>query len=91
MRQPKAASGRKGTVIAPNPNRRPAMNARSPRRAAVPTAGIVLLAGLGLAFAGCDERSDRHVREDRVASILPLAPQSALRIETRCTLGRRQN
>jgi hypothetical protein len=59
------------------------MNSRSPRRALVPTAGLVLLAGLGLAFSGCDERRDSHVREDRIASLLPLAPQTSLRIETR--------
>ena len=59
------------------------MIARNPRRAAVPTLGLVLLAGFGLVSAGCDERRDSHVREDRVASVLALGPQTALRIETR--------
>jgi len=59
------------------------MTARSPRLAAVPTLGLIALAGLGLALAGCDDRRDTHVREDRVASVLPLGPQTALRIETR--------
>ena len=58
------------------------MNALSPRRAAAPTAGLLLLGSLGL-FAGCDERGDAHVREDRVASLLALGPQTKLRVETR--------
>jgi len=32
------------------------MTARSPRLAAVPTLGLIVLAGLGLALAGCDDR-----------------------------------
>jgi len=59
------------------------MIARSPRLAAVPTLGLALLAGFGLVLAGCDERRDTHVREDRVASVVALGPQTALRIETR--------
>jgi hypothetical protein len=59
------------------------MIARIPRRAAVPTLGLLLLAGCGLVSAGCDDRRDAHVREDRVASVLALGPQTALRIETR--------
>lgn len=50
-------------------------------RLALP-AGLLAAAGLALVAAGCGERRPTHVREDRVASALPLAPQTALRIET---------
>ncbi len=46
-------------------------------------AGLILLAGLACLAAGCGESRDSHVREDRIASALPLAPQTSLRIETR--------
>jgi DUF4097 and DUF4098 domain-containing protein YvlB len=43
----------------------------------------VLLAVVAVALVGCDEARDTHVREDRLASLLPLAPQTSIRIETR--------
>ena len=46
-------------------------------------AGLILVAGLACLTAGCGESRDSHVREDRIASALPLAPQTSLRIETR--------
>jgi hypothetical protein len=49
----------------------------------VPPAGLLLLAGLTLVATGCRDRRATHVREDRVAHAVALAPQSALRIETR--------
>ena len=49
-----------------------------PRHVAV----LVVLAGSAL-LAGCDETHDMNVREDRIASALPLAPQTSLRISTR--------
>jgi hypothetical protein len=49
----------------------------------VPSAGLLLLAGLALVTTGCRDRRATHVREDRVASAVPLSPQISLRIETR--------
>jgi hypothetical protein len=46
-------------------------------------AGLLLVAGLACLAAGCGESRDHHVREDRIASMLPLAPQKTIRIETR--------
>jgi hypothetical protein len=43
---------------------------------------VSLLLGFAV-LAGCDDVRDTHVREDRVASALPLGPQTTLRIETR--------
>ncbi|MEP7027668.1 MAG: DUF4097 family beta strand repeat-containing protein [Candidatus Eisenbacteria bacterium] len=58
------------------------MNRTRRIRHALP-AGFILLAGIACLAAGCDEARDRHLREERIASALPLAPQTALRIETR--------
>jgi DUF4097 and DUF4098 domain-containing protein YvlB len=46
-------------------------------------AGLILVAGMACLAAGCGGSRDSHFREDRIASALPLAPQTALRIETR--------
>jgi hypothetical protein len=46
-------------------------------------AGLILVAGLACLAAGCGESRDHHMREDRIASMLPLAPQKTIRIETR--------
>ena len=46
-------------------------------------AGLVLLAGMACLAAGCDESRPSHVREERIASALPLSPQKSLRVETR--------
>lgn len=59
------------------------MKPRIRRRTPVPPVAILLVAGLALAGAGCDEVRDRNVREDRLASAVPLAPQTSVRIETR--------
>jgi hypothetical protein len=62
------------------------MNPRSVRlapsaRASFAVAGaLAVLAGLG---AGCNDDHDGHVREERIASAVPLGAQTALRIETR--------
>jgi len=58
-----------------NPRTRPIAQARP--------AGLILVAGLACLAAGCGESRNSRVREDRIASMLPLAPQKAIRIETR--------
>ena len=59
------------------------MNSRTRTFAQAMPAGLLLVAGIALVAAGCGETRDSHVREDRIASMLPLAPQKLIRIETR--------
>ena len=59
------------------------MNPRTRPIAQAMPARLILVAGLACLAAGCGESRDSRVREDRIASMLPLAPQKAIRIETR--------